>query len=108
MAVALSLGGWVEIVYAVLLVVAMMGAALSCLGPAYLYAKSKLPSKIPSPLIAALLSLVAYLASLVGFGELVSTVYPAIGYLGLLALACLIYHRVWLFLKKKKGANGNR
>lgn len=103
LAVAARVGLWAEILYAVMLFLAMLGAGLSCLGGVFLYCKSKMPfTKGHSLPLALVLSAVAFAGSLFGFGNLISTVYPVFGCVGILAVLGIICHDISLGRKKRQ------
>lgn len=86
--------------YAVLLLVAMLGAALSVASPLFeeLSALCRIRNRrVP---FAILLSLAVFCLSLFGFADLVGTLYPIYGYIGFLFLAFLLYH--FFHMKKRK------
>lgn len=98
---AMSLGKTVGVLYGILLVLAMLGAALSCLGGLCVYFKQKLPCR--NGLLHALpLGAVAFLLSFLGFGNLISVLYPFFGYFGVLILIAIFIHYLRLCQAQKK------
>ena len=80
------------ILYGILLLLAMTGSGLSkCYGISHYFSK-KWPTAARHPrlFIVAMVAL-AYVCSLVGFGDLVGTVYPIFGYLSFLLVGALLF-----------------
>ncbi|MCQ2386007.1 MAG: hypothetical protein MJ078_04980, partial [Clostridia bacterium] len=99
LAVAQGLGDLPGGIYGGLLFFAMLGAALSCLGASFLYLKEK--THIRKGLLLTLpLALLAFGCSTLGFGNLIATVYPIFGYLGLAAVGSMVLHAVLLSVTK--------
>lgn len=98
LALASALGTPVGYIYAVLLLLAMLGAALSCLGGVCVYLKQRLPVQ-NGYLYALPLSLLAFLSSFFGFGNLISVIYPFFGYLGTVAIVIVLIN----YFRLKKG-----
>ena len=97
---ACEINAVVGYLYAVLLFCGMFGASLSATVATDVYLKENIPffSKHRRlPMI--LLSVLAWLGSLFGFSELVGTIYPIFGYLGIAALAGIAIHFVKYFRK---------
>lgn len=90
------------ILYGILLLLAMTGSGLSkCYGIGYYFSKKwRLAGRHPRLFVIALVA-VACLCSLVGFGDLVGTVYPIFGYLSFLLVGALLT-RAALYAKRKK------
>ena len=88
-------------VYGVLLFLAMSGSGISkCFGISYYFAKKwSFADRHPKLFIVALVAL-AYVCSLVGFGDLVGTVYPIFGYLSIVLLIAMLV-RARIYFKKK-------
>ena len=89
--------GWM---YAALLVTGMMGTTVSF----WLSASDFIIGKVPrlrnrTRLITTAIAAVAFAFSLLGFGDLVSTVYPVFGYLGFVFMALLV--RTYFLTKKQ-------
>ena len=84
-----------EFIFALLLLLAMLGASLSCHVAAveYLGQKSAKLRRHRLPLTLALVIL-GWAGSLIGFSDLVGTVYPLCGYCGFAALICVIEHYI--------------
>ena len=99
LASALHLGKLPGVIYAVLLLFGMFGAALSCFMALanYLKVKLKLTNKTNTVSVITC-SVLAYFGGLFGFGDLVGTVYPIFGYIGIAVLALLMAG----FIKIKK------
>lgn len=90
--------GWI---YAVLLVTGMMGTTVSFWISASSFVTAKKPEwEGKRKLIIAAIALVAFSVSLLGFGDLVSTVYPIFGYLGFVFMALLV--RTYFKVKNEK------
>ena len=88
--------GWI---YAVLLITGMMGTTVSFWLSASDFVVSKRPQlEGKRRVIIIAIALVAFVVSLLGFGDLVSTVYPIFGYLGFVFMALLI--RTYIKTKK--------
>lgn len=97
--VAKALGkGWYA-VYALLLLGAMFGTALSCAVALrhYCLARFSCLARRPGG-FTVLLAVSLWGCSLFGFGELIGTVYPVCGVLGALAMLGLLYHRISLHI----------
>lgn len=87
--VAFSINKVLGIIYAVLLLGGMFGAALTSMMSISNYVKVKC-SKLKLLPIVVVLSMLNFLGSLFGFGDLIGTVYPLFGYLGLIVLALIV------------------
>ena len=89
--------------YALLLLGGMFGTSLSCMVAAqhYVYERSPRMARHRRR-TAALLGLLAWLCSLFGFGDLVSTVYPICGYCGAVAILGLLIHYLCVKCQKSK------
>lgn len=91
LASALHLGKLPGVIYAVLLLFGMFGAALSCFMALANYLKVKLGLNQKTNAISVIIcTVLAYFGGLFGFGDLVGTVYPIFGYIGVAVLALLI------------------
>lgn len=89
--------GWI---YAALLVTGMMGTTVSFWLSASDFIIGKLPRfRNKNKLMIAVIAAVAFSVSLLGFGDLVSTVYPIFGYLGFVFMALLV--RTYLLTRKR-------
>ena len=99
---ALSLGRISGVVYAVLLALGMFGAALSCYMALANYFRIKfvLQSKAYK-LVVIVIAALAFLGSIFGFGDLVGTVYPIFGYIGIAVLILLLTNFIKLEKKQK-------
>ena len=89
LSVAFSISTVVGIMYAVLLLGGMFGAALTSMMSISNYIKVKF-TKLKLLPIAITLGVLNFLGSLVGFGDLIGTIYPLFGYLGLIVLASIV------------------
>lgn len=58
------------------------------------------PQKSWNTLCAAAVAVFAYFVSLLSFGKLVSAIYPVIGYIGLIFIACVLYKGIFHRVKK--------
>ena len=89
-------------VYGVLLFLAMSGSGISkCFGISYYFAKKWRFAEQHPKLFVVLLVVLAYACSLVGFGDLVGTVYPIFGYLSIVLLVAMLIRAAIHFKKKK-------
>lgn len=89
---ASSISKLLGIIYSVLLFFGMLGTALSSLVAVIHFVISKTGKqslKLPG---TAVLCIIMFFASLVGFGDLIGTVYPICGYLGVFALLSICEH----------------
>ena len=86
--------------YGLLLLFGIYGAALSC-GVALETYLSLRYAPVRQHKTAFLVAMVAaaFAASLVGFGDLISTIYPVFGYLGALSLVLVFCN--WMYYRKK-------
>ena len=75
------------IVYAVLLIIAMLGASLASLFPIAEMFKKSMARKI---ICCTLISVLCVGLSSFGFKELISTVYPIFGYIGFIIIALVL------------------
>ncbi|MDO4239413.1 hypothetical protein [Micrococcus sp.] len=88
---AAMIGGGVAVVYTVILLLAQFTTAVSCLYGGVERLKMLGPlRRIPGWLIAVATAVVATLLSSVGFSDLVGTVYPVLGYAGMVIIVMLI------------------
>lgn len=88
--------GWL---YAVLLLTGMLGTTVSFVVAIVIYLGQRHPALVPRRrAMTAGVLLLAFGGSLLGFGDLIGTVYPVFGYLGFAAMACLVLH--WLRLRR--------
>ena len=88
-------------VYGLLLLAGIYGTALSCsvaVGT-YLQLRYAPLRRHGKALLTGLLA-AAFCASLVGFGDLIGTVYPVFGYLGALSLALVFWN--WLYYRRRE------
>lgn len=83
------------IVYAILLLGAMLGTSLSSVVALCEYIKNTFPDiKRKENTLLFIFSVFSYFLSLLGFADLISTVYPICGYVGFFALASIIIHYI--------------
>jgi len=88
--------GWI---YAVLLIVGMMSTTVSFLVAINIYATELKPAlKDKRVAVIGILVALAFAGSLLGFGDLISLVYPIYGYLGFVVMFLIARH--WLKLRK--------
>ena len=85
------------IIYAILLLLGMIGTACSsCVAVIhYIVSKKEINRKISS-LLSVALCIVVFAFSMFGFGELIGVVYPICGYLGFAVLILMIEHTLYL------------
>lgn len=104
LAVAADFGAGYAWVYALLLIAAMFGTALSCLVGIVDYLERKYPilHRRRKPFIIGV-TMLACIASLLGFGGLISVLYPLFGYCSAAFLVTAILHYLKLRFGKKKG-----
>ena len=96
---ALHLGRVYGVLYAILLLLGMFGAALSCNMALTNYFKVKFAlNNKAHKIFIVLTAILAFFGSVFGFGDLVGTVYPLFGYIGIIVLCLLIVN----FIKIKK------
>ena len=87
-------------IYAVLLFSGMFGASLSAVVATDVYLKENIPFFAKHPrLPMILLSVLTWAGSLFGFSDLVGTIYPIFGYLGIAALIGILIHFFKYFRK---------
>ncbi len=92
-------------IYSFLLFCGMLGTALSsAVAVVHFTIEKSAKPKIKIP-CAAIVCIAAYFGSLVGFGELIGTIYPICGYLGVLALTALCEHYIYLKNKNRRVKN---
>ncbi len=108
LATAREVSGTLGVLYGVLLLCAMAGTSLSaCFGTAH-FLRKKWSFAARAPRVTVLfLCAVAFVCSLVGFGELVGTVYPIFGYASILLIILLVVNALRFFRAKSRDA-GNR
>ena len=93
LALAGRISRWGSYGYGVLLLMAMLGTSVSSAVAILTYGEEKLPRlasrrRITVPLLGA----AGYLCSLVGFGDLISMLYPLFGYGSAVFVVCLVIH----------------
>ena len=101
-ALASRLNGTLGTVYGLMLLVAMFCNALASLVGliSYLEQKARFVRKKKKPVLAGL-CLLAWAASLLGFGEIIAVVYPVFGYLSIVFVVCVVIHFVQARKKEK-------
>lgn len=100
LALSSALAPWLGGVYAVMLLAAMLGAALSSYVAITNYAVQKFAlNRRSRNILIVVMAAVAWLCSLFGFGNLIGVVYPLCGYFGFVAMIVIIIR----FFKQKKG-----
>jgi len=88
---AAMIGGWAALLYTVVLLLAQFTTAVSCLyGGVERIALLSSMRRVPGWVIAVVTALAATLLSSVGFSDLVGTVYPVLGYAGLVIIVMLV------------------
>lgn len=91
-------------VFAVLLLLAMFGTALTCTVAAQGYLAQKLPACERRPWTVILpFSALSFAGGLFGFGDLIGWIYPLFGYLGFAVLCSVAAHeRYWRRMEKRE------
>lgn len=104
-ALASRLNGTLGTVYGLMLLLAMFCNALASLVGliAYLEQKARFVREKKKPVLAGLCVL-AWCASLLGFGEIIAVVYPIFGYLSIVFIVCMVVHFVQCRKKEKASA----
>ena len=104
-ALASRLNGTLGTVYGLMLLLAMFCNALASLVGliAYLEQKARFVRKKKKPVLVGLCVL-AWCASLLGFGEIIAVVYPIFGYLSIVFIVCMVVHFVQCRKKEKASA----
>ena len=93
------------VLYGILLLLAMTGSGLSkCYGISHYFACKWPPAARHPRLFTVALVALACLCSLVGFGDLVGTVYPVFGYLSFLLVGALLVRAARHARNKKESA----
>ena len=101
LAAAAGLGAVPMYLYALLVFAGMFGSALSNAVAFVNYCCSKLALlRARKAAFTVLTVLLAYLASLFGFGSLIGTIYPLFGYASAVFLAFTLVHAARLFGRK--------
>lgn len=102
-ALASRLNGTLGTVYGLMLLVAMFCNALASLVGliSYLEQKARFVRKKKKPVLAGL-CLLAWAASLLGFGEIIAVVYPVFGYLSIVFVVCVVIHFVQARKRKRR------
>jgi uncharacterized membrane protein YkvI len=103
LALALEKSAFAGCVYAVLLAIAILSAALSSQSAMSEYFMRRFSRKKRFLLpVTALVSLVALALGLFGFRELIGVLYPVFGYIGFIPLGLLLVHAFVFYRKKRK------
>ena len=104
-ALASRLNGTLGTVYGLMLLVAMFCNALASLVGliSYLEQKARFVRERKKPVLTGL-CLLAWAASLLGFGEIIAVVYPVFGYLSIVFVVCVVIHFVQARKKEKAEA----
>ena len=101
--VASHISPFIGYVCAALLLLGMLGTGVSSLVAIQNYAKLRMRKDDRFCMrLSVLLCVLCFFGSLFGFGDLIGTIYPISGYLGLAALVCLTEHYVHLSRRKNK------
>lgn len=88
---ARRIGPWAMLIYTGVLLLAQFSTAVSCLfGSVERFCKFGVFARIPVWLVAVATAAIAVVLSGVGFSSLVGTVYPALGYAGLIIIVLLL------------------
>jgi uncharacterized membrane protein YkvI len=100
--IASRISPYLSFIYAVLLFFGMLGTGLSSLVGAvhFITEKSEFVKKYDVAFVF-LISALVYFFGLFGFGDLIGTVYPICGYFGIVSLALLTEHLIYLKRKKE-------
>lgn len=102
---AQQMGPVYSAVYAALLFIAMYGNANATMVAALNYSEKRLPhgkEKKNRIIRITLAGILAYVCSLTGFTNLVSTVYPIIGYIGVISLVLIVEHSIYILRTRVK------
>lgn len=104
-ALASRLNGTLGTVYGLMLLLAMFCNALASLVGliAYLEQKARFVRE-KKKLVLVGLCVLAWCASLLGFGEIIAVVYPIFGYLSIVFIVCMVVHFVQCRKKEKASA----
>lgn len=104
-ALASRLNGALGTVYGLMLLLAMFCNALASLVGlvSYLEQKARFVRAKKKPVLAGL-CLLAWAASLLGFGEIIAVVYPIFGYLSIVFVVCVVIHFVQCRKREKTPA----
>ena len=103
--IAQKMGGVYAVIYAVLLFIAMYGNANATMVAALNYAEKRLPNgkeKKGRIIRITAAGAAAFICSLTGFTNLVATVYPVIGYIGIVSLILIIEHAIHIKIVSSK------
>ncbi|MCT2176499.1 hypothetical protein M3F63_02260 [Brachybacterium muris] len=88
---AATIAPWAMVVYSIVLLLAQFTTAVSCLfGSVERFRKAGPITKLPNWLVAVLTGALAVLLSAIGFSSLIGTVYPILGYAGLVIIVLLV------------------
>ena len=101
LAYASKCGSFVKFLFAFLLVGAMLGTAISSIVATVYYISKKVKLfNLSNPFVILDICVFGWVCSLLGFRELVGTVYPLFGYFGIFAIIAIIVNYI-LFKRKK-------
>ena len=103
--IANGMGSGYGILYAALLFIAMYGNANATMVAALNYFAKRMPGgkeKRNKLIRIVIAGAAAFACSLTGFTKLVATVYPVIGYIGIVSLILIIEHSVHILLERRK------
>jgi len=90
-----SISTALAVIYAVLLALAMFSCGFSSSVCVVLFAEKRILRKKWKKIVFITLYLgIVYLVSMVGFSDLISTVYPIFGYIGFILIGAVIYNAV--------------
>lgn len=88
---AARIGPWAMVVYTIVLLLAQFTTAVSCLfGTVQRFCKFGVFGRVPVWVMAVGTAVVAVVLSGVGFSSLIGTVYPALGYAGLVIVVLML------------------
>ena len=97
---AAGMAGWIAVVYTVVLLLAQFTTALSCLfGSVERLRHVPGLRRLPFWVVAVLTAVVTTALSGIGFSDLIGTVYPVLGYAGLVIIALLLAS--WLSARRR-------
>ena len=107
-ALASRLNPTLGIVYGVLLLMGMFSNGLASLVALMEYVNRHVKALDSHRKITmAVLMLLVWVASLAGFGNLVGTVFPVFGYIGIVAIVCVCINYAKWRKKNENGVKGN-
>lgn len=98
---AARIAPWAMVVYTIVLLLAQFTTAVSCLfGSVERFRKVGPIKKLPNWVVAVLTGAVAVVLSAIGFSSLIGTVYPILGYAGLVIIVLLA---ATFFVRHRRG-----